>query len=113
MADPYDPYDEEAALTRVKQQAGRENVRITVHAAEEMIDEDFAPDDLLEALEDGRMVENYPEARTGPRCPIHGRTRAGRNTHVVCTTDGPTLAIIAVYEPKEPRWTTPTTRGNR
>ena len=100
-----------AVLETLRTQAAQENIRITRHASEEMIEEDIALDDVLEAVQSGHILEDYPEHRRGPCCLIAGVTRAGRPMHVVCTTAQPVLIIITVYEPRPPKWVTATQRG--
>ena len=76
-----------------------------------MVEEDISLDQLRQALVTGRILENYPEHRRGPCCLVSGNTLAGRPLHVVCTTAQPALIIITTYEPKPPKWPTPTQRG--
>jgi hypothetical protein len=78
-----------------------------------MVEEDITLDDTIEALMVGDILENYPQHRCGACCLINGLTDAGRALHVVCTTAQPTLIIITVYEPKPPKWLTPTQRRQR
>jgi hypothetical protein len=55
-------------------------------------------------------LENYPEHRRGACCLLSGFTHGGRRIHIVCTTARPVLIIITVYEPRPPKWVTPTRR---
>ena len=104
-----------ARLTRIQEQAKQENVRLTQHAHEEMVDEAITVEELLVAILSGeaQVVEDYPEHRRGACCLLCGFTGSRRPLHVVCTTEQPALIIITVYEPKPPRWVTPTQRGAR
>ena len=106
-----DPHSLEAILDLIRDQARLEAVRITQHAQEEMTDEGVVLDDALDALRSGQILENYPEHRRGACCLICGYTRYWRPLHLVCTTARPLLILITVYEPKPPKWTTPTQRG--
>jgi hypothetical protein len=91
--------------------ARSESVRITVHAHQEMVEEEVTIDDILEAIATGGMIEDYPAHRRGACGLVGGMTRAGRPLHIVCTTEQPVLVIITVYEPKPPKWTTPVQRS--
>ena len=84
---------------------------MTQHANQEMVAEEIALSEVFEAITSGDVLENYPEHRRGPCCLLHGRTSAGRNLHVVCTTANPMLVIITVYVPTPPKWSTPKKRG--
>ena len=102
--------DVKAVLRRIRVQAAAENIRITQHAQREMVEEDITLDEMLEAIATGQILENYPEHRRGACCLLNGFTHEGRPLHIVCTTTRPVLIIITVYEPKPPKWITPTQR---
>lgn len=106
-------HDPEAMLRRLIDQVDREALRVTQHAQEEMTEEDILLEDVLEAIRSGAILENYPEHRRGACCLVCGYTRQRRPLHVVCTTAQPLLILITVYEPKPPKWVTPTRRGSK
>ena len=99
-----------AILEQVRAQAAAETIRITQHAQQEMVEEDITLDEVLQAIATGQIVENYPEHRRGACCLLSGLTQNGRPLHMVCTTAEPVLIIITAYEPKPPKWVTPTQR---
>ena len=100
-------------LQRVKAQAADDNFVLTLHAAEEMQDENVLLDEVLASIAAGVLLENYPAFYKGPCCLISGVGNRGRYLHTVCSTSRPKLFIITVYEPKLPKWVTPTQRGER
>jgi hypothetical protein len=102
--------DLEVVLERIRAQANAENIRVTQHAQQEMAEENITLDEVLEAIATGQILENYPEHRRGACCLLNGLTQNGRSLHVVCTTARSMLIIITVYEPKLPKWMTPTRR---
>ena len=104
---------EEALLELIRDQVEREALRVTQHAQQEMVEEDIDLQEALQALRTGELVENYPEHRRGACCLISGYTQQQRPLHIVCTTAQPLLILITVYEPKPPKWITPTRRGPR
>lgn len=77
-----------AILSTVQAQAAAGTLRVTLHAAAEMIEESIALDDVLEAIAapDAAVVENYPEHRRGACCLVGGTARGARALHVVCTS---------------------------
>jgi len=107
-----------AILEQIRARAAAENIRITQHAQHEMVEEDITLDEVLQAIATGNIVENYPEHRRGACCLLNGHTQQGRSLHTVCTTaqrlgfaqKPPVLIIITAYEPKPPKWVTPTQR---
>jgi hypothetical protein len=110
-----DAKDVAAVLMNVRQQAASGAVRMTLHAAVERAEEGILLNDVLEAISaaDAVVVECYPQHRRGACCLVGGSTRAARPLHVVCASAQPVLIIITVYEPKRPKWSTPTERGPR
>ena len=100
----------EAILEQVCAQAATENIRITQHAQQEMVEENITLDEVLQAIATAQVLESYPEHRRGPCCLLSGFTCGGRALHIVCTTAQLVLIIITVYEPKPPKWVTPTQR---
>jgi hypothetical protein len=97
----------------MRAQVEREDVRLTLHAQQEMAEEMIYLDDLYHAVTTGSIIENYPDHRRGACCLLWGFDRAGRDIHVVCTTEQPLLVIITAYLPKPPKWLTPDQRGER
>jgi hypothetical protein len=106
----FDVTNLEAVQERIYAQAATENIRITQHAHQEMVEEDITLDEVLQAIAMGHILENYPEHRRGACCLLNGHTQNSRPLHIVCTTARPVLIIITVYEPKPPKWVTPTQR---
>ncbi|MGI8856247.1 MAG: DUF4258 domain-containing protein [Thermomicrobiales bacterium] len=107
----HDLNDLGAVLAWIQAQAAAENVRITQHAQQEMAEEDITLDDVLESIKSGWVIENYPDHKRGSCCLFSGRSRLGRALHIVCTSRGSTLILVTAYEPKAPKWITPTERG--
>lgn len=99
-----------AILKWIRSQAAAENIRVTQHAHQEMVEENIALDEVLQAIATAQILENYPEHRRGPCCLLGGITQIQRPLHIVCTTAQPVLIIITVYEPKLPKWVSPTQR---
>ena len=99
-----------AIQRRFVEQIGAGAVRVTQHAQQEMTEEAFSYDDVVHALADGDIIENYPEHRRGACCLVYGRTTLDRPIHIVCTSTKPVLILITIYEPKPPKWVTPTQR---
>lgn len=103
----------EASMNRILIQAIEENIRVTQHAQQEMVEDEFELDDVIAGIKTGKIIENYPEHKRGACCLINGLSKGGRPIHIVCTTSRPKLIIITVYEPKPPKWTTPTQRRTK
>ncbi len=99
-----------SVLERMRAQVDIENIRVTQHAQQEMVEEDITLDEVIEAIDKGQILENYPKHRRGACCLLNGLTQKGRPLHIVCTTARRVLIIITVYEAKPPKWVTPIQR---
>jgi len=100
----------DAILRTIRTQADREQIRITQHAQQEMVEESISMGDLLHVVSTAQIIENYPKHRRGACCLLHGTDASGRDIHLVCTTAQPMLIIITAYLPVLPKWVTPTQR---
>ena len=98
-------------LNHIKRHVTAETIQLTLHAQQEMINDAVGTDELIEALQNCQIIENYPDHRRGPCCLVCSRTSKDRFLHIVCTTQQPELIIITVYEPAAPKWKTPYKRG--
>ncbi|RJP19215.1 MAG: DUF4258 domain-containing protein [Candidatus Omnitrophota bacterium] len=108
-----DIHDHQAIQKRLRRQAEAGRFRVTLHAHQEMIDEDISIDEVREVLLDATVVENYPEHERGSCCLVCGWISRKRYIHVVCTTSLDLVIIITVYEPMLPKWITPFERGKK
>ena len=85
------------------------NCRFTDHARREMESEARGVihiDELLEALESGEIIDDYPDDKPYPSCLIFGRAQSGRPLHTVCAPvlDETLLIVITTYEPDPNKW---------
>lgn len=103
--------DEEAIIARIRRRGGIGNFVPTAHARDEMDDEGISFIEIRQALATCEILEDYFDARRGSCCLVYGVAASGRPPHMVCTSVKSTLEIITVYEPKPPKWPTPTQRG--
>ncbi len=84
-------------------------VLYTYHARREMRTEEFGPVceyEVFEEIQNGEIIEEYPDDRPYPSLLIFGRTLAGRAIHVVCACNNEEeqTIVITVYEPDPVRW---------
>jgi len=52
------------------------------------------PLEVKEALLNGEIIEDYPEDKRGHSCLVYGKTRIGRDIHVLCDIAYDILWII-------------------
>lgn len=94
----------DAALTHIRLHARAKTLRVTRHAANELLARAISIDEVIESLASGELLENYPDHQRGACCLHLGHTQRGRPIHVVCTTSQAVLIIITAYEPALPKW---------
>ena len=86
--------------------AFRENqYEYSLHAVNQSILRYIAPKEILEAIEDGQIIEDYSKDKFGPSCLIYGRTNLQRPVHIQCSYPSrPKVKIITVYQPEPEEW---------
>ena len=101
-------------LGRLRNQAEKDLLRITLHGHQAMVEESVSYADMRHVLMAGEIIENYPDHQRGACCLVNGMD-AGRKRflHVCCTTEREIVIIITIYEPKSPKWVTPTMRRKK
>ena len=84
----------------------RENrYEFSKHAVDRMIQRHITVAEVREALDSGTIIEDYPEDKYGPSCPIFGCTIKDRTLHIQCShPERPLLKIVTVYEPDPDEW---------
>ena len=76
------------------------------HAVRQMSRPDrmISASDVRKAVEQGELVEDYPEDVRGHSCLILGHGVDGTSIHVVCSPKTEFLAIITAYIPSSQEW---------
>jgi hypothetical protein len=76
------------------------------HAVRQMLREDrkLTAADVRLVVEQGRLIEEYPEDRRGHSGLVLGWTSDGRPVHVVCAPKDEYLAVITAYIPDSNSW---------
>lgn len=95
-------------LENIKKSISRSRYNITLHARKEMSlkEDDISEKELIEAILNGEMIENYADDKPFPSCLVFGRTGEGRPIHAVCaySEEDDAAIIITTYEPYAIRW---------
>jgi len=75
------------------------------HATDQIILRRISVQGLREAIDDGEIIEDYPNDKYGPSCLIFGLTTTNRPLHVQCSYPSrPLLKVITLYEPDADLW---------
>jgi len=78
--------------------------RWTRHILERILRRDIGTDDVLAALLDGEIIEQYPADFPFPSCLVLGYTQDGKALHIVCGSDGNEVWLITAYFPNPADW---------
>ena len=83
------------------------------HAEQERQKDNLTLAEVEEAIQSGRVLEQYKDTGRGKSCLVAGFTDTGKPIHVVCGQRGKWLVVITVYIPQPPKFKTPYERGEQ
>jgi len=92
-------------IEQIRTKFVRDEFEFSRHAADCTILRHISVQEVREAVQNGEVIEDYPDDKYGPSCLIFGFTQANRVLHIHCSH--PTRAIvkvITVYEPNPDEW---------
>ena len=81
------------------------SLRWTNHILERILSREISTDDVVTALANGEIIEQYPTDYPYPSCLVLGHTVKSKALHVVCGSDGTELWLITAYVPSITVWT--------
>jgi len=86
--------------------AGKKSVLFKQHAIEQMTSPDrmISQQDVMLVIENGEVIEDYPNDPRGHSCLLLGTGEGGRMIHVVCAPKQDHLTIITSYVPESDLW---------
>lgn len=71
--------------------------RFTIHALERCAERNISPEEVVQAIITGVVIEDYPKDKYGHSCLICGFTKEGEIRHVQCSVEP--VWIITGYDP--------------
>ena len=81
-----------------------DNVLVTTHTMKRFRERGICFDDVINGINTGKIIEQYPDDYPEPSCLILGSDVSGKSIHICAGTDNETLFIITVYYPSEEYW---------
>lgn len=83
----------------------RNKIKFTDHARIEMAKDDIYVSEVLKALENGKIIERYPDDRPFPSCLVYGKAN-DKPIHIVCALPEHVdiLIIVTLYIPDPEKW---------
>ncbi len=98
--------NEENKILDLVRLAGKKKRLYLPHAIRQMSRPDrmITTDEVRSVIENGEIIEDYPENSRGHSCLILGKGKNGRPVHIVCSAKDEFLAIITAYIPDPNDW---------
>lgn len=84
----------------IKDLLNTNKIKWSVHCLERMGERDISRADVKNCINNGEIIEDYPDDFPYPSCLVFGYTIDNKIIHVVAGTDGNVLYFITVYFPK-------------
>lgn len=87
-----------------------ERIEFSKHVSDRMFQRNIAADEIVEAILNGKIIEEYPDDYPYPSCLILGITIRKRTLHIVVGVTDAKIWIITVYVPANDKWNDDFTR---
>jgi hypothetical protein len=82
-----------------------EQFEFSKHAVDQSIIRQIRLHEIVEAIANGQIIEDYPNDKYAPSCLISGATQTGRTIHIQSSYPSrPLVKIITVYQPDPNKW---------
>ena len=79
-------------------------IQWTAHVLQRLIKRNIARKSIKEVLQNGTIIEQYPNDYPYPSCLVSGYTSTGEILHIVCGIGENRLWIITAYRPDSSIW---------
>ena len=90
-------------ISEIAAKCAARKIKWTAHSLERMQERDIERTDIIACINDGKIIEQYPEAYPYPACLILG-TANNMPVHVVVGHGNGFLWVITAYIPDEAEW---------
>ncbi len=92
-------------LAEIQQQLAEGRFEFTRHAFKRAVERNVSEDEIRQAGQTARIIEDYPEDKYSPSCLLLGHSASDRALHLqVSRADSEQVKIITLYEPDPKQW---------
>lgn len=88
----------------LRQFCKNDSIFITNHAMERCRERGIAVKDILSAIMNGEIIENYPDDFPFPSCLVLGKDANGKVIHICMSNEGEASKVITAYYPSLEKW---------
>ena len=94
----------EIDIENLRKYSAEDKIFTTNHAAERFRERGISVGDIHNAIDNGEIIEHYPDDYPYPSCLIIGDNLRGEKIHVVLSDEGTASRIITAYFPDADKW---------
>ena len=94
-------------ISWIKQKVESDTYYFTRHGDQERKNDNLSIAEIEEAIQTGKILEQYTDTGRGKSCLAVGFTQQGKPIHIVCGEMENELVIITVYIPMPPKFKNP------
>ncbi|MCD7766411.1 MAG: DUF4258 domain-containing protein [Lachnospiraceae bacterium] len=94
----------ELSIKELRKFCSPENIQITLHAAKRLEQRKISLRDIISCIQNGKIIEQYPEDYPYPSCLIMGQDTQNDTIHTVLGKNGSHLFLITAYHPDLSKW---------
>ena len=92
-------------IEEIRNKITSEQFELSKHAVDQSIIRKIRLHEIVDAIANGQIIEDYPNDKYAPSCLICGLTQSGRAVHIQSSYPiRPLVKIITVYEPDPQKW---------
>lgn len=91
------------SIAELQSKIQNDEYRVSDHAIKRMIQKSIERHEIVEAIINGEIIEEYPQDKYSPSCHIYGRTKIGRDLHVQVSLP-PKIVVVTTYQPDPEEW---------
>lgn len=91
-------------ILKIQNLCRMECIEFSRHVSDRMFQRNISTDEIVEAVLNGKIIEEYPDDYPHPSCLILGATVRKRVLHVVVGITDNKIWIITVYVPDSDKW---------
>lgn len=81
-----------------------ENIIVSLHGQLRLNERNISVDDIMNAIDNGEIIEQYPKDFPFPSCLILGISLQNTYIHVVVSINAGKIYLITAYVPNPDKW---------